>query len=745
MHMELLDIIRDIAIPLIIGILSLMTPVLLEALSRIDNKYNSVVLVKAFKQEPIFRLFVIALIASIISIVLWCLNLPRIIDVPVMNNFIDNSASYLLLGATIILVISALEVIWLLTIYYTPGSLLERFVKKYSRVQDKEFYFNCISKIFNYSLVVPDDEITRASWNFIQKEVIKYSKSGNEYPSYVYNAIYEADDLLCKRENNTLISFQNTAFFPLLLRCSDKISDRLYDFLWSSIRQFLFYDKTTYIYNYWKEAHSYYLGSFSFQHHGVENNVNLEQNALRFREFHYALGGLLIKQQRYDLLVKLFTYTNTYPSPTYVLVPERMSLLIKDYIYISRDEIKDAFHWERCYPYPEVDGISANNTIQGYIMRFFAVLFLRQYTIPQYLVIDAPLEMPAVPKTMYEKQYVAEQLSILQKFVGEYRTNRDLMLSLGFEELCDDRWFEEHGKVKPEELLSDYCSGVIMAKNLQEISQSPDPRIIKEFNDKSVDIIVRAYEYCMKFMSPVKCVDVEYKATTIRNKHCILDKAAFCADQGITYVNSLEITAQYVANDIKYFSLNTFLMMRSKKLKLRLTDAFELISRWHSVHCELKVFIVGVNMEYLKQNLTNLKEAHGQWLYDSVEIIPLSGNGIIEQKILLIEKSDLPVLTYVDMPKSTVSKFDLVEVDAERKIYTSVLSLYEPKYEEIKKDIAQDGTSIDELNKKVLACVDVCPHFNYKPDATVVMIDIFDEFTSKGNPQNLEDVKDPWK
>lgn len=111
MHMELLDIIRDIAIPLIIGILSLMTPVLLEALSRIDNKYNSVVLVKAFKQEPIFRLFVIALIASIISIVLWCLNLPRIIDVPVMNNFIDNSASYLLLGATIILVISALEVI----------------------------------------------------------------------------------------------------------------------------------------------------------------------------------------------------------------------------------------------------------------------------------------------------------------------------------------------------------------------------------------------------------------------------------------------------------------------------------------------------------------------------------------------------------------------------------------------------------------------------------------------------------
>ena len=743
--MELLDIIRDIAIPVIIGILSLMTPVLLEALSRIDNKYNSVVLVKAFKQEPIFRLFVIALIASIISIVLWCLNLPRIIDIPLLNKFIDNSASYLLLGATVILVISALEVIWLLTIYYTPESLLGRFVKKYSKVQNKEFYFNCISKIFNYSLVVPDDEITRSSWNFIQSEVIKYSKNAPEYPSFVYNAIYEADDLLCKRENNTLISFQNTAFFPLLLQCRDKISDRLYDFLWSSIRQFLFYDKTAYIYNYWKEAHSYYLSNFSFQHYGCENDANLEQRALRFREFHYALGGLLIKQRRYDLLVKLFTYTNTYPSPTYVLVPERMSLLIKDYIYISRDEIKDAFHWERCYPYPEVDGISANNTIQGYIMRFFAVLFLRQYTIPQYLVISAPLEMPAIPKTMYEKQYIVEQLNILQKFVRYYRTQRDLMLSLGFEDLCDNSWFEEHGKIKPEELLSDYCSDIISAKNLQEQSQSPDPQILKEFNEKSVNIVGSAFEYCKKFMLLERFAGIEYKATTIRNRHCILDKAAFCADQGITYVNSLEITAQSVANDIKYFSLNTFLMMRSKNLKLRLSDAFELISRWCSLHRDIKVFVVGANMEYLKQNLTHLKEIHGQWVYESVEIIPLIGNGIIEQKILLIEKSDLPVLTYVDMPKPTVSKFDLEEVDAERKIYTSVLNLYDPKYEEIKKDIAQDGTSIDELNKKVLACVDVCPHFSYKPDATVVMISIFDEFTNKDNPQKIENIEDPWK
>ena len=89
--MDLLDIIRDVAIPTIIGILSLMSPILLEALSRLDNKYNSVTLISAFKQEIIYKMFVLALIASIISIVIWCLNLPRLVDVPELNNFIDNS------------------------------------------------------------------------------------------------------------------------------------------------------------------------------------------------------------------------------------------------------------------------------------------------------------------------------------------------------------------------------------------------------------------------------------------------------------------------------------------------------------------------------------------------------------------------------------------------------------------------------------------------------------------------------
>ena len=55
--------------------------------------------------------------------------------------------------------------------------------------------------------------------------------------------------------------------------------------------------------------------------------------------------------------------------------------------------------------------------------------------------------------------------------------------------------------------------------------------------------------------------------------------------------------------------------------------------------------------------------------------------------------------------------------------------------------LAQEEADINDLSKKVLACVDVNPYFNYKADAKVVMIDIYNEFTTKGSPQKLEEIK----
>ena len=74
-------------------------------------------------------------------------------------------------------------------------------------------------------------------------------------------------------------------------------------------------------------------------------------------------------------------------------------------------------------------------------MRFFGLLFLRQYTIPQYLTVIDPLDLPAVPQPIADKKYWVDHLMILKSHVKKLRDNNAVMTSLGYEALTNDEWF----------------------------------------------------------------------------------------------------------------------------------------------------------------------------------------------------------------------------------------------------------------------------------------------------------------
>lgn len=315
------------------------------------------------------------------------------------------------------------------------------------------------------------------------------------------------------------------------------------------------------------------------------------------------------------------------------------------------------------------------------------------------------------------------------------------MTSLGYEALTNDGWFVEQGKLLPEELLDNYCSDIVSAEDIQEQSQTPEPAAIAQFMEQSAKIVNDAFVNCERFMLREKDSKSQYQSSSIRTSHYLLDKAAFCDNQGMEYINSLEITAQAVAESINYFSLNTFLLLKKQNLTLKIVDAFELIQKLNSIHKVLKIFAVGVNMEYLKLNVKDLFDVDEAWFYNEIEIVPIEGNRLLYQKLFIIKESDLPVLTHEEVHESVVLKYHLEVVNEYRKIYASVLDLNAPEYDEIKREVAQEEADINDLSKKVLACVDVNPYFNYKADAKVVMIDIYNEFTTKGSPQKLEEIK----
>ena len=95
------EIVSEFCIPTIIGIFTFATPLILQTISRIDDKYESTLLAKLFVKDWVCRVFIGIAIGSFASLLLWMLNLPRVVDRGVLNAWIDNSASLILLISVI--------------------------------------------------------------------------------------------------------------------------------------------------------------------------------------------------------------------------------------------------------------------------------------------------------------------------------------------------------------------------------------------------------------------------------------------------------------------------------------------------------------------------------------------------------------------------------------------------------------------------------------------------------------------
>lgn len=134
MNIDYNSIVEKGCIPLIIAILALGLPVLLQTASRIDDKYNSTRLLRAFYKERITRFFIATNIISLISIIIWFLNLPRIVDLgKTVNYIVDNSAFILLFSSTILLIVFLFEFIRLIKIYFDPLRLFSYKERKHAK------------------------------------------------------------------------------------------------------------------------------------------------------------------------------------------------------------------------------------------------------------------------------------------------------------------------------------------------------------------------------------------------------------------------------------------------------------------------------------------------------------------------------------------------------------------------------------------------------------------------------------
>ena len=756
------NVISDFAIPMVIGIFAFAFPLLFQTASRIDDKYNSTLLIKAFRKDWISKWFIYTLLGALACCGLWVLQLPRLIDCgEVINILIDNSALILLILSTISLAVMTIYSMWLMYVYYMPDKLLERLIKQYHKAKashEKELYFELISKILFYSIKKEGEPLARELQTFYFNEFINYreGKSGAivEYPHYYYNVIFDANECLCQRERKN-ISLYNSSFYGLFIDEYQKtiISDKTYSFLWKCLIQSLFYKKREFVVSYWHVAHQYcnlFLDRIRPQYDENMSVVNQdeiekwEKVRNRFVEFHYALGGYLMKTEEFSLITQLTSWTNQTP-PKYVLVPETMYDVIERFMDVDKGWTHDSIcYYEQRYPFPDVSGVNAEEIIKMWIKRYLAILFLRQYTLQEHFIYSRTLEMPNPPQMLAEKKRWNEQLILLKRFVNEYLGNLYILKALGLESLGTTKWFEDNNKKEPNILIDEFINRIADNIETTKTNQEIDNGKKKQFEDVTKRILNRCFEKYFSLKNEIKD-DEPHESLFYYGIYQPEDKMAFASDQDISYLNSDTIVSEMISANFRQNMPNIFqIHFNRTSYSLKESDLFKAIDILKLDCNSYTILSIGLYLQYYGQFVeNNLVLSEDYIIYKSIPIIELgnTGNKELNNSLIIVKNEDIPCILHKNIEEDIINKYKLTEIDGSTHIYTNVIDLN--KNDDIRDEIARK-TNIQDLSQIVLVCVDLKTEVRCRKGAKCIQLKVFSQFDDQGTPNNVEDVVNIW-
>jgi hypothetical protein len=752
------DIISIALIPMIIAIFALGFPLLIQTISRIDDKYGSTKLIETFRKDWICKCFLYVLLISVVSYIIWLFQIPPLVN---WGWIIDNSALILVTISTIVLIVMTFLIVYFTYIYYVPEKLLSHLMKKYKKEKKKTLYFEAISKILFYSINKADENLARTLLEFYYSAFIEFRKNKEgqliEYPQEYYNTVFEANELLCNRKRKTVSYFNDSTLFELFLDQYQKtvISSKTYIFLWRIIVQSILYDKEDFVLAYWRTAHQLCnlfmevpYPKYDTTYRVVTNQVEIDKKEKErndFLEFHYALGGLLMYKKKYNTVRELMCFTQSQP-PKYVLVPERMQQVIERYMRIDWKEYHNPVYYEQKYWFPDIYGVNADETIRTWIKRYLTVLFIRQYTLHEYYVNSNTLTMPQPPKDLSELNRWKDELDSLEYFVNVYLSQKDILTELGLEQFCNANWFDENNKVEPSALIKNFKKEIEENFNKIKTEQSIASEKENEFQEKTINHLKPVLEKYSEIFSNHQ-IGNNYQSYYIGGQHYILEKEAFGNNQSVGYINTDSITAESVAMQFKYYALNTFILIFPQKYLLVEKDVFLAIDELDIDVENFIIISVGLNIEYfLHLQIAGLRKENDKWFYKEMKIIEIDNymNDLISRSLFILKREDLPNIIFKEINKERENKYHLKRIDDIFSIYTGLIDLNKLENKVIKREVEQENNEVN-LSQKVLACVDINVEIQYKQNVKCIQLKAFSQFEDRGKANKIKDVKPIWE
>lgn len=410
-------------------IMGLAYPAIQSAIQNIDEKYGAGQLVERFTKESSYKVFKFSLIIAIIFS----------ISSPFIQSLINKEIWFYIWGFFHTLVIlfllsSSISLFTSIMTYYRPLKLIEHF-KKEREVFSHRHQASILADIANFGASKGQKEIYMAAEGEILSQLSDELKSVNyniksapfnlQNPSTI-NSSLSVD---MNRAIERLLEISTNPHYSSFYKTDTSVINSFYDIqtfkvpsngirniIWRIVSEEILADNRDWFDNYWELANQY----ISFSANEV-NNLNAKEKDIykkwvdSFKEFHAAIGGMLIKYGKSAWLKDILFFTNTLP-PKYPLLYNTFLEIIS-----ALDKIHNlTYPWYISANYPMKginEGVRSDDVTMKYIEQFLALLYIRLWYLDYNVSYVDPKNKIKVTEDFNRNKHYIDVLNNLMKIV----------------------------------------------------------------------------------------------------------------------------------------------------------------------------------------------------------------------------------------------------------------------------------------------------------------------------------------
>lgn len=744
---------------IVIGFIGISYPIIMEAVSRLDDRYKSEALLKKFHKEDSYIKFNFYLRVSAVVLFVYATGFLNAIPLASVDCFgffdvtdsetltLNHLIKWPLLFFTTTLTYNFFKLARRILHYYRPIEILDEL-----SIHDIDDFAVAGELMLNFEKN-GDHRYTGKFGDFFYT-AFKTVRERQEnqavvYPALYYSIVYNAiEELAVKRNkrNYLLISGTSGAIWLLGELPGYEISEQTYRWLWQNLLLALNYERDDLIIHHWESCHQYYIYNLKYideiydnsgDGSAVVNKLEVDKRKAersRFIEFHYVLGGLLLYKERYDCIGRMFNYTQSDP-PSYDLLPSSMNEIFKFYNDLRDPYDRKYYLISYQYPFPSLSGVSADSFIKKWIMSYMAILFLRQYTIYPYLIYMEPLKYPTIPKTQGEIKKWIDGLDFFKNLVIEHLQNTELLRSLGLD-FITEQWCEDHKKPYPIVFIENFKSKLENAYHINAINLVSSGEKIRQFKSATTLIIEKAVSKIMLVNNEVEIEDDKADKWYVHGQKLIENKDTFSDNPEMHIENFDTFLGAVIARSLTDGLGDTFFHKRSKSYLLKSEHIFEAIDKMKidegyvivNFGLSLNHFINDVKVEGLSSDR-----------YKNISIYTFDGSDLVRDCLFILNKFDLPSISIKPIDNSILEKYQLDKISETIDLYSSVIDLHNPS-----DDILEEVQKYEfegELDKSVLMSIFMSTEFKWKKEVNVIQLNRYSEYLQRGLPNKLSDVE----